>query len=70
MKEIAVRLNKTVEYEVFFKVPEGTCVDTIYELAKTLESADLEQMDVDTPDDKCKMIALYNDMLDWREVTQ
>jgi hypothetical protein len=70
MKTIAVRLNKTIEYELHLMVDDDRDDEYCLKLALACEPLDLEEVDKQTPDEQCKMIAAYNDMLDWREVTQ
>jgi len=70
MKTIAIRLNKTIEYELHLMVPDDKDDEYCLQLALACEPLDLEEVDKQTPNEQCKMIAEYNDMLDWREVTQ
>ena len=65
MKKIAVRINHTVEYELHFYVTEATSDEYIRELAYALQGADLALMDQTTVDESCKLIAEYNDIVNW-----
>lgn len=65
MKKIGVRINKTFEYEVFFEVPDGMDEQTVKALAFALEGADLTEMHKNSWEDQCKLIAEYNDLVNW-----
>ena len=65
MKQIAVRLNKTFEYELHFTVSDNASDEYIYQLASSLEGANLELMNKTSLDADCRMIAEYNDLVNW-----
>lgn len=65
MKKIAIRINHTVEYELHLMVPEPSDDNYIRRLAFACEGLNLADTDKETPDHHCKMIAAYNDLVNW-----
>lgn len=65
MKKIAVRINHTVEYELNLMVPDPRDDNYIRRLAFACEGLNLADTDKETPDHHCRMIAAYNDLVNW-----
>lgn len=65
MKKIAVRINHTVEYEIHFMVPDLSDENYIRRIAYACEGLNLADTDKETSNQHCKMIAEYNDLVNW-----
>jgi len=65
MKTVAVRINHTVEYELNLMVPDHRDENYIRRLAFACEGLNLADTDKETDDQNCKMIAAYNDLVNW-----
>ena len=65
MKKVAIRINHTVEYELYLMVPEPSDDNYIRRLAFACQELNLADTDKETQDHHCRTIAAYNDLVSW-----